>query len=106
VTVLPLADTTWELRLSVALPAAAAGLPVKVSVHTTAPALVTEGALHDAVNPFGNPDWTPIDDPAALLATVNPLNGVAVTVTVDVPSDCIDTDPGATTSATVGVCCT
>jgi len=62
----------------------AAGLPVKVSVHTTAPALVTEGALHDAVNPFGNPDWTPIDDPAALLATVNPLNGVAVTVTVDV----------------------
>lgn len=106
VTVVEAADATWELRVSVALPAAAVELPVNVSVQTTAPALVTVGALHDAVNPFGNPDATLIEDPAAPLATVNPPNGVPVTVTVAVPSDNIDTDPGATASLIAGACCT
>jgi hypothetical protein len=106
VTVVAAADATRELRLSVALPAAAVPLPVNVSVQTTAPALVTEGALHDAVNPFGIPDATLIVDPAAPLATVNPPNGVPVTVTVAVPRDNIETDPGATASLIAGACCT
>jgi hypothetical protein len=104
VTVVLEADATTELRLSVALPAAAVALPVKVSVHTTAPALVTEGALQDAMNPFGNPDATLIVDPTALPATANPPIAVPVTVTVAVPSDCIVTDTGATASLMAGAC--
>jgi hypothetical protein len=102
--VVEVADDTKALRLSVELPAPALELPFSVSVHTTAPAGVKVGALQDAVNPFGKPDAMLMVDPAAPLATVNPPNGVPVTVKVAVPRDCIDTDPGATASLIAGAC--
>jgi hypothetical protein len=104
--VVPAADTTCALKLSEDVPATAVGLPVNVSFETTAPAEFTVGVLHVPVNPFGNPDATLMLDPAAPFATVTPPTGVAVTVNVAVPSDCIEIEAGATASLIPGACWT
>jgi hypothetical protein len=96
--VLPFAAAMLALKFSVDEPATALELPAKVSVHVTTPAELMVGKLHDAVNPLGNPEATPIDDPAAPAGTFAPPCGVAVTVTVAVASDCTETDAEDTAS--------
>jgi hypothetical protein len=91
---------------SVDVPAAAAELPTKVSVQTTAPADVTVGLLEDTVNPLGNPDIRLRLDPVAPAAARTPPTGVAVTVAVAVEVDGTEIDCGDTLSFTPGACCT
>ena len=69
-------------RLKVDVPAIALALPVSVSFQDRAPAGVTLGALHAAVNPFGNPAVMLMLDPVAPVGKMAPPTGVAVTVTV------------------------
>jgi hypothetical protein len=106
VVAVPVADFNIALKLSEEVEATAAGLPVSVRVQTTVPAAFTDGALHVAVIPVGNPEATPIVDPAALLATVSPPTGVPVTVSAAVPSDCIDIDAADAVNLIAGACCT
>jgi len=106
VTVDPLFGEIFADRPSVAVPATAAELPVSVSVHTTAPVEVIDAELQLAVIPFGRPDATLMLDPLAELATTAPPAGVAVTVTFDVPSDCMDNATGETASVKLGACVT
>ena len=97
-TVAPLFGAIFADSPSVAVPATAVELPVSVSVHATAPVAVTDAALQLAVTPLGSPDATLMLDPLASLATAAPAAGVAVTVTVDEPVDCIEAVVGATAS--------
>jgi len=79
---------------------------VSVSVHTTAPAVVTPGALQAAVNPFGNPEATLMLAPAAPLAAVTPPKPVAVTVNFAVAKLCMEAEAGDTANVIPGACCT
>ena len=76
--------------LRVPLLAMAAVVPVRVSVHWTAPAEVTVGRLQEEVMPFGKPEMMLTDAPVAPVGTVTPPTGLAVTVSVAVPIDAID----------------
>jgi hypothetical protein len=93
---------TCALRASVDDPADADALPVSVRVHTIAPEAAAVGALNAPVIPLGKPETMLI---FSLLA-LTPLTGVAVTVTVAMESDCIDTEVGETPSVTPGAGCT
>lgn len=104
--VLPSVPTTCALKLNEDVLVTATGLPVSVRVEITAPAAVTVGVLHVPVNPFGNPEAMLMLDPAAPLGTFTPPNGVAVTVTVAVPSDGIAIETGAAASLIPGACTT
>lgn len=106
VTTEPLFSATFAVSARVAVPAKAVVLPVSVSVHTTAADEVTDAELQLAVTPFGNPDAMLMLDPPAPLATAAPLTGVAVTVTVVEPSDCIDADAGEAAKMKFGPCVT
>jgi hypothetical protein len=106
VIVAPLFGATFAVSSSVAVPAAAVEVPISVSVHTTAPAEVTDAELQLAVIPLGSPDATLMLDPAAPLATAAPPTGVAATVTVVDPTDCIDAAVGDTLSVKLGACAT
>ena len=89
VTAEPLFGAIFAVSPSVVVPAAAAELPVSVSVHTAAPAAFTDAEFQLAVTPFGSPDATLMLDPLAPLATAAPPIGVAVTITVVEPCDFI-----------------
>jgi hypothetical protein len=102
----PLFGAIFAESPSVAVPATAAELPVNVSVHETAPVAVTDAALQLAVIPFGSPDATLTLDPLAPLATAAPPAGVAVTVTVVEPSDCIAAVDGTGVNVKLGACVT
>jgi hypothetical protein len=106
VTVEPLFGAIFAVSPSVALPAAAAELPVSISVHTTAPVEGTDAELQLAVIPFGSPDATLMLDPAAALGTAAPPTGVAVTVTAIEPRDCIETAVGEAANVKLGPCVT
>ena len=84
--------------VNVVVPAVAVELPVKVSVHRTAPEEFTVGLLQDAVKPFGNPEATLITEPVAPAASTNDPVGVAVTTAVVAESDCTEIDAGETPS--------
>jgi hypothetical protein len=106
VTAEPLFGAIFAVRPSVAVPAVAAELPVRVSVHTTVPAEVTDAELQLAVTPFGSPDATLMPDPAVPLATAAPPAGAAITCTVVELIDCIDTDAGEAVRVKLGPCVT
>ena len=95
---LPLTPATLALKFSVDVPAAALELPASDNIHDTTPDELTVGELHDAVKPFGNPEVTPMVDPAAPLAAFAAPTGVADTVTEAVASDCTETDAEDTAS--------
>lgn len=101
-TVDPPFAATLAVNPSVAVPATAAGLPVSVRVHAAAPAAFTAAALQLAVTPFGNPDATLMLEPEPPLATTAPPTGVAVTVIVADPSDCIETAAGEAINVKLG----
>jgi hypothetical protein len=102
----PLFGAIVAVNPSVAVPAAAVELPVRVSVHITAPAVFTDAELQLAVIPFGRPDTTLMLEPAAPLATAAPPAGVAVTFTVVELSDCIDAAVGEAARVKFGACVT
>ena len=106
VTAAPVAGATFAAMLSVVVPASALELPDSVRDQTTVPAAVRLGALHPAAMPLGRPAEMLMDDPAAPAAGFRPPTGVAVTVAVAVPSDCIETETGETTSVIPGACVT
>jgi hypothetical protein len=105
-TVAPVFGAIFADKPSVAVPDTAVELPVSVSVHTTAPDAVIDAALQVAVTPFGSPDATLMLDPLAPLATAMPTAGVAVTVTVVEPIDCIEAVVGAAVNVKLGACAT
>jgi hypothetical protein len=106
VTTEPLFGAIFAVSPSVADPAAAAELPVSVKVHATPPAVVNDAELQLAVTPLGSPEATLMLDPPAPLATAAPPAGVAVTVTVVEPSDCIEADAGEAARVKFGACAT
>jgi hypothetical protein len=78
----PVLEITFAVRLSVEEPGAAAELPDRIIVQTTAPAEFTVGKLKVAVKPLGSPETTLMVDPVAPAGKTTPPAGVAVTVTV------------------------
>ena len=81
-------------------------LPVRVRFHTAAPDKVREAALNAAVIPWGSPETTPIVDPEAAAGSATPPTGVAVTVTMAVPMDSMETFAGEIDNVTPGADCT
>ena len=78
-------------------------LPVSVSVRNTAPAEVTPGVPHLAVRPFGNPEAMLMVDEPVLETKTAPPTDTAVTVTVAVERDGIESVCGDTVIRTPGV---
>jgi hypothetical protein len=123
---------TRATRFSVALPACAAELPVRVSVQVAAPAALTVGALQVAIKPWGSPETRlMLTPPPPQPVMENPLSGgrmplraegsrpgpgfaeavtlpegVAVTVTVAVESEDMESAVGVTASSTADEGCT
>jgi hypothetical protein len=103
---LPVLEVNDPARLSVDVPAMALALPVSVNVRNKVPADVKPGGPQEAVIPFGNPEaMLMVDQPAFVTKTAPPM-GVAVTVTVAVESDPIDSVCGDTANATPSAGCT
>jgi hypothetical protein len=103
---LPVLEVNAPVRLSVDVPAMALALPVSVSARNRVPADVTPGAPHAAVIPFGNPEAMLRVDQPALVTKTAPPQGVAVTVTVAVETDVIDSVCGDTANTTPSAGCT
>jgi len=100
----PLFVAIFAARLSVAVPGAALALPVSVNVQEIAPDEFTLGALQVAVNPFGSPETKVMVDPEAPGGRTTPPAGFAVTMMVELASDCMDTEAGKAASVTPGSC--
>ena len=103
---LPVRDANVALRSREDALEIALGLPVRVSVLTTAPAEVIIGALHKAVMPLGNPEVMLRLDPPAPASATTPPWGVSVTVAVAVERDGIQIAWGDTVNRTPGSVCT
>lgn len=103
---LPVLEVNAPVRLSVDVPAMALALPVSVSARNRIPADVRPGALHEAVIPFGNPEAMLMVDQPVLATKTAPPKGVAVTVTVAVEGDVIDSVCGDTANTTPSAGCT
>src|ERR1700733_2673620 len=84
----------------------APALPVSVRVRNKAPVDVMPGAPHAAVILFGNPEAMLTVDQPALFTKTAPPKGVAVTVTVTVERDPIDSVCGDTANTTPSAGCT
>jgi hypothetical protein len=84
----------------------ALALPVSVSVRNKIPADVTTGVPHAAVIPFGNPEVMLMVDQPPLLPKTAPPKGMAVTVTVAVARDPIESVCGDTANTTPTAGCT
>jgi hypothetical protein len=103
---LPVLDVNDPARLRVDVPAMAPALPVSVSVRNKIPVDVNPGAPQVAVMPFGNPETMLSDDQPELTTNTTPPRGAAVTVTVAVERDPIDSVCGDTAKATLRAGCT
>lgn len=103
---LPVLEVNDPARLRVEAPAMALELPVSVNVRYKVPADVKPGEPQEAVTPFGNPEAMLIVDQPALATKTAPPRGVAVTVTIAVEKDPIDSVWGDTANATPSAGCT
>jgi hypothetical protein len=91
---------------SVELPAEALAPPVRVSVHTAAPAEVSAGALQVAVKPAGTPEVTLMLEPEAAAGIATLPVGVAVKVTCAEEFETTLTEVGAAVNFTPAAVCT